>query len=152
MTFHITEDCKGCGHCVQWCPTGAIMGRRRVHYTIDSSRCIDCGVCGRICNYSAVVLPDGQIARQMRRSQWSRPHWDYSVCNNCDLCQDACPVHCIMTAHSSVPYIGLEAGFPYLSRPRICIGCGKCSDACPVEAIQLKPAGLAVSSLEVSPR
>src|SRR5574340_1002454 len=66
MPYRITENCKGCGHCVQWCPVRAIKGQRRVGYRAEASRCIACGVCGRICAYSAVLTPDGASAVRLR--------------------------------------------------------------------------------------
>jgi len=139
MSYRITEDCKGCGHCVQWCPTKAIKGRRRVSFVIDPARCIDCGVCGRICTYSAVVRPDGNYAERMRMSQWRRPNWDFEACTNCDHCVSACPVKCIQNARSDAPESSMRSGYPYLTRQNMCIGCGFCSAACDVGAIRMQP-------------
>jgi len=38
MAYQITSDCTGCSYCAQWCPSGAITGRRKVRYTIESSK------------------------------------------------------------------------------------------------------------------
>lgn len=149
MPYRITEDCKGCGHCVQWCPTKAIKGRRRVGYTIESKRCIDCGVCGRICTYSAVLQPDGNYATRLRRSHWNRPQWEYDSCTNCDLCISACPVKCIKTAEIDEPGMAMLSGYPYLSRPRMCIGCGFCSEACAENTIQMQPAEFSAAQTSI---
>lgn len=138
MPYQILENCIGCGHCVQWCPTRAIRGRRRVSYRIDGASCIDCGVCARICTFGAVLCPDGNIATPVKRSQWNRPHWDYQVCTQCNLCVPACPVKCIQIADRDDRESGLTSGFPYVSRPRMCIGCGFCEQACLDGAIQMK--------------
>lgn len=143
MPYRITENCRGCGHCVQWCPARAIKGRRRVSYRIDETRCIDCGVCGRICTFAAVLAPDGITAVRMSRLQWSRPHWDYDACTRCDLCISACPVKCVNIADRDDPKTGAVAGYPYLSRSRMCIGCGFCRVDCMDGAIEMKPALIA---------
>lgn len=139
MPFRITDDCLGCGQCVQWCPTKAIKGHRRVSYRIDSARCIDCGVCGKICNFAAVINPDGSTAKRIRRLQWDRPHWDYQSCIQCDLCLPACPVKCIQISVSGGQELSAPFGYPYVTRPRMCIGCGFCARACPVDSILMKP-------------
>src|SRR5574340_122001 len=139
MPYRITENCRGCGHCVQWCPVRAIKGQRRVGYKIDAARCIDCGVCGRICAYSAVLTPDGATAVRLRRLQWNRPHWDYQTCTRCELCIPACPVKCIQNAGQDDPETGVVTGYPYVTRPRMCLGCGFCSRACQDGAIEMKP-------------
>lgn len=139
MAYRITEDCRGCSHCVQWCPTKAISGRRKVNFSIDSARCIDCGVCGRICTFSAVMRPDGNYAERMRRSQWNHPLWDFDACTNCDRCVSACPVKCIQNAGRDEPEKSMKSNYPYLTRLNMCIGCGFCSAACEAGAIRMQP-------------
>ena len=46
------EKCKGCTNCLKRCPTEAIRIRDG-HAQINSSVCIDCGECIRICPYKA---------------------------------------------------------------------------------------------------
>jgi len=56
--FHsVTLDktrCKGCTKCLTRCPTEAIRVRGGRAHIIDE-RCIDCGVCIRICEYHAKI-------------------------------------------------------------------------------------------------
>lgn len=138
MAFTITEKCTGCGHCVQWCPTRAIHGKRKVGYRIDQDQCIDCGVCGKICTEEAVINPGGQFAVHVRRLSWEGPEWTFELCVQCDACLDACPVKCIQYAGSDEPSKALVTGYPYVMRPRLCIGCGFCARACQVGAIEMR--------------
>lgn len=46
------EKCKGCTNCLKRCPTQAIRIRNG-HAVINSSVCIDCGECVRVCPYKA---------------------------------------------------------------------------------------------------
>ena len=46
------EKCKGCTHCLKRCPTEAIRIRDG-HAVINSTLCVDCGECIRICPYKA---------------------------------------------------------------------------------------------------
>lgn len=90
--------CIGCGLCVKTCPNGII------HLINDTSSvvvkcnnhnkgadvrkvctngCIACGKCIKVCPQNAISLIDN-IATI-----------DYSKCNGCHSCYNACPVHCI---------------------------------------------------------
>ena len=46
------DKCKGCTTCLKRCPTEAIRIRNG-HAVINSSRCIDCGECIKVCQYKA---------------------------------------------------------------------------------------------------
>jgi 2-oxoglutarate ferredoxin oxidoreductase subunit delta len=51
-----SDSCKGCGFCVEFCPTGALhLSDRynakgyRVPELIDGDKCTGCGLCGLYC-------------------------------------------------------------------------------------------------------
>jgi formate hydrogenlyase subunit 6/NADH:ubiquinone oxidoreductase subunit I len=137
MTYTINQDCKGCQACVRNCPTQAISGERHEVHEIDPARCIECGTCGRVCPYHAVVQPDAELAERMKRAEWLRPVIDPQTCISCGLCITICPVSCL--AWDDPAERGARESQPWLKVPLACVGCGFCESVCPVGAITLVP-------------
>ncbi len=54
MAFKITEDCVGCGTCVDECPVGAIK-ETDGKYSIDQETCTQCGACKEVCPVEAII-------------------------------------------------------------------------------------------------
>lgn len=106
-----------------------------MRYAIDSDRCIDCGACGRICTFEAIVTADGQLASRLRLSEWFTPDFDLPRCNQCGECLAACPANCIQFTSGELLDPLQSAGFPRLTRPKLCIGCGFCLKACSQGAV-----------------
>jgi ferredoxin len=50
-----TEDCTGCGICVDECPATAIELRNEKAH-IDEEECTDCGTCVDSCPNSAISM------------------------------------------------------------------------------------------------
>ena len=50
------ELCKGCSKCARNCPVGAITGKIKEPFTIDSSKCIKCGACEGACPFKAISV------------------------------------------------------------------------------------------------
>ena len=56
LSFSIEADkCKGCTLCAKRCPVGAISGAVKEAHTIDTSKCIKCGVCIDSCKFKAII-------------------------------------------------------------------------------------------------
>ena len=62
-TYHLSvidlESCTGCGTCVEWCPTDAIILNAEGLAQRDESACLGCGVCSRFCPEGAISLKEG---------------------------------------------------------------------------------------------
>lgn len=52
------ERCKGCSKCARNCPVGAISGRIKEPYVIDTNTCIKCGACESACAFGAIYIED----------------------------------------------------------------------------------------------
>jgi len=51
------RNCKGCGACVEVCPTGALkINEEEGMVTIDHSKCILCGYCAPVCPQFALRM------------------------------------------------------------------------------------------------
>ncbi len=54
-TISIEPDkCRGCSKCARQCPVGAISGKIKEPFVIDSSKCIKCGACVAACPFHAI--------------------------------------------------------------------------------------------------
>ena len=62
-TYHLSvideAACSGCGICVGWCPTDAIVLSDEDVARRDESACLGCGVCSRFCPEEAISLQEG---------------------------------------------------------------------------------------------
>jgi Pyruvate/2-oxoacid:ferredoxin oxidoreductase delta subunit len=62
-TYHLSvidaDSCTGCGTCVEWCPTDAIILNAEGLAQRDESACLGCGVCSRFCPEEAISLKEG---------------------------------------------------------------------------------------------
>ena len=61
MSYSINANCYHCHQCMDRCPVHAI-GEEKGAVQIDPEKCIECGLCGRVCHFGAVCGPDDRIA------------------------------------------------------------------------------------------
>ncbi len=55
ISFYIsTEDCTGCGKCMDVCPEEAIRGEKREPHHILQGECNRCGICQEVCPENAI--------------------------------------------------------------------------------------------------
>lgn len=136
MAYKITEICRGCRACVRPCPTQSISGERHEVHIVDPQRCIECGTCGRVCPYEAVLTPTGETAQRVMKKDWPKPDIHRKTCVSCGLCITICPVSCLALEYHMEETAA--RGFPILARPNACIACAFCAEICPVEAITMR--------------
>lgn len=55
MSYIILEYCLNCGECSFKCPANAIYPGD-TQYHIDPDKCIECGICQKICQYCVPEL------------------------------------------------------------------------------------------------
>ena len=53
MAYRITDECLGCGTCLESCPSEAIIEGEI--YVIDQEKCTQCGTCVESCPTEAIV-------------------------------------------------------------------------------------------------
>lgn len=72
--YQVTDNCRGCiaHRCEQACTKDAITFDNKMKAHIDASKCVQCGMCSKVCPYGAIT-------------NYKRP------------CQNACKVHAIST-------------------------------------------------------
>ena len=136
MPHYINEKCVGCVLCVRYCPVDAISGKKRQLHIINPAICIDCGVCGRVCAFEAVVDGTGHLVTRQKPAEWARPVFDYKLCVACNLCIQVCPTGVIDTKHPQNN--DRKDILPWLQDYKGCIGCSFCTNICPTEAISMQ--------------
>ncbi len=56
ITYTISDECVGCGTCLEECPEDAITGESQEVHEIDQEVCIKCGACQEVCPVDAVEV------------------------------------------------------------------------------------------------
>lgn len=138
MAYTISEFCSGCTACVKLCPVFAITGEKNTRHVINEKRCVECGVCGRICQKNAVIDGAGNQCVPVKRSEWPKPVIDFANCTACSICVNDCTPGALRI---SLPlFRGDIKVFAEIAQPKACISCAICKSHCPIGVIKMEAA------------
>ena len=96
--YEVTEACRGCiaHRCEDSCPRDAITSDEHQHAHIDKSKCINCGMCAKVCPYSAIInrtrpCENACKLHAISAGESGAAHIDDSKCVSCGACVYQCP-------------------------------------------------------------
>ena len=113
--YEVLDRCRGCiaHRCEKACPRGAISFDERTRRAIiDKSKCVNCGLCAKACQYNAIqnfLRPCEQACKVKAISAGE----DYAAkindekCVQCGACVYQCPFGAIMDKSSIVDVINM---------------------------------------------
>lgn len=117
----------------------AITGQRGERHAVNERRCVECGVCGRICPKGAVSDGVGAPVSAVPRTRWSKPRINETSCTACALCVDICTAGAL--AIRTPEFRGDIHVTAWLAQPQKCVGCALCREECPMDAITMEKGG-----------
>lgn len=102
--FDISNNCRGCvaHRCEDVCKKGAIYFDSQQKAHIDKSKCVDCGMCAKVCPYNAIVnrRRPCETACKVKAISPSPETFAAKIDNNkciaCGACVYQCPFGAIM--------------------------------------------------------
>ncbi len=101
--YDVTNSCRGClaHRCEDVCRRGAISFDHNHVAHIDKSKCVDCGMCAKVCPYSAIVNRKRPCENACKIKAISMNENKAALINNdkcisCGACVYQCPFGAIM--------------------------------------------------------
>jgi len=96
--YEVTDSCRGClaHRCEDVCKKGAISFDHNHVAHIDKSKCVECGMCAKVCPYSAIVNRKRpcQVACKIKAISINADNAasiDHDKCTSCGACVYQCP-------------------------------------------------------------
>lgn len=123
------QDCSGCGHCIDVCPTNVLVLRSGIPtINFSNGECTFCGRCAERCPER--VFPPDPVHEFSHHAAID----DSCLATNyvdCQACRDICPT----TAIRFRPRLG--GPFVPALDADTCSGCGACISICPTHSISI---------------
>lgn len=96
--YEITNACRGClaHRCEENCPKGAIVFDHNQKAHIDKSKCVECGMCAKVCPYSAIInlkrpCENSCKVKAISVKDNKAAQIDNNKCIECGACVYQCP-------------------------------------------------------------
>ena len=97
--YTVSESCRGCiaHRCEDVCKRGAITFDDQQKAHIDKDKCIECGMCAKVCPYSAIINQRRpcenacKIKAISMAEETKAAHIDNDKCISCGACVYQCP-------------------------------------------------------------
>lgn len=96
--YEVTDSCRGClaHRCEDVCKKGAISFDHKHVAHIDKSKCVECGLCAKVCPYSAIINHKRpcQVACKVKAitiNEDNAASIDNEKCTACGACVYQCP-------------------------------------------------------------
>lgn len=101
--YDVTDACRGCiaHRCEDVCRRGAITFDRNQKAHIDKTKCVECGMCAKVCPYSAIAnykrpCENACKVRAITMNEDKSAKIDNNKCIACGACVYQCPFGAIM--------------------------------------------------------
>ncbi len=102
--YDVTESCRGClaHRCEDVCKRGAISFDEHQKAHIDKTKCVECGMCAKVCPYNAIINAKRpcELACKVKaissKEGSNASQIDNDKCISCGACVYQCPFGAIM--------------------------------------------------------
>lgn len=96
--YEVSDACRGClaHRCEDVCKKGAIVFDHQQKAHIDKTKCVECGMCAKVCPYSAIInhkRPCEQACKvkAISMSETKAASINNDKCTSCGACVYQCP-------------------------------------------------------------
>lgn len=101
--YQVTDNCRGCiaHHCEQTCPKDAIVFDNHMKAHIDNEKCVQCGLCAKVCPYGAIINYKRPCENSCKTNAISMDNDGAAKisnddCISCGACVNSCPFGAVM--------------------------------------------------------